>query len=81
VPIPGTRSWARHPGRRSARAALNFSEWDRYDGKRRAHAAGPIAAVTQDGTMPPADYTFFNRAARLSDAERTIVARWASGAE
>jgi hypothetical protein len=30
-------------------------------------------------TMPPADYTFFNHAARLDDGERADVIRWASG--
>jgi len=72
----GPSSWSTG----GARAVLNFSEWDRYDAERRAHAAGLIAAVTQDGSMPPADYAFFNRAARLSDVERTTVVRWASTA-
>jgi hypothetical protein len=72
----GPSSWSTY----GARAALNFSQWDRYDGERRARVAGLIAAVTQDGSMPPADYTFFNHAARLGDAERAAVIRWASGA-
>jgi len=66
---------------RGARDALNFSLWATYDDDRRARAAGAIAAVTQAGTMPPADYTFFNHDARLNDAEREALIRWASAAQ
>ena len=67
-------SWSTH----GAREALNFSAWERYDDPRRARAAAIVAAVTDAGTMPPSDYTFFNHAARLNDAERQAVVRWAS---
>jgi len=63
-----------------ARAVLNFSEWDRYDGERCTRAAGLIAAVTRADTMPQTDCTFFNPTARLRDGERAAVVRWASGA-
>lgn len=66
---------------RGARDALNFSLWSTYDDDRRMRAAGTIAAITQAGTMPPADYTFFNHAARLNDVERESLIRWASEAQ
>ncbi|HEY2387029.1 MAG TPA: heme-binding domain-containing protein [Candidatus Binatia bacterium] len=63
---------------RGARDVLNLSLWTTYDDERRARAAGAIAAVAQAATMPPADYTFFNHAARLSDGDRETLLRWAS---
>ncbi len=63
---------------RGARDVLNFSAWASYDDARRGRAAGAIAALTAAGTMPPADYTFFNHQARLSDDEKRTIVRWAS---
>jgi hypothetical protein len=62
---------------RGARAALNFSVWPRYGAERRTHAAA-AAAVAEAGTMPPADYTFFNHAAKLTDEDKHALVRWAA---
>jgi hypothetical protein len=60
------------------RAALNFDEWQTYEpGKRNAEAAA-IVAVVQNGDMPLKDYTFFNGAAKLNEAQRQRIVQWAS---
>ena len=61
-----------------ARSVLDFSTWSTYDAERRAGAVVMIADAVQRGTMPPADYTFFNHAARLDAGDRNAVERWAS---
>ena len=63
-----------------ARRALNFSEWARYDDERRARAVGAVATVVDAGTMPPADYTFFNHGAKLTADEKQLLVRWAAAA-
>ena len=63
-----------------ARRALNFSEWPRYDDERRARAVGAVATVVDAGTMPPADYTFFNHGAKLTTDEKQLLVRWAAAA-
>ena len=60
------------------RAALNFDEWKSYDSARRDAAIAAIAAVVQDGAMPLKDYTFFNGAAKLNEAQRRRLVEWAS---
>lgn len=62
----------------SAREALNFSQWQSYSAKQRAHATGLIASVVGDGSMPPADYTFFVRSARLGADRKEEIAKWAA---
>jgi hypothetical protein len=59
-----------------AREVLDFSQWDRYDGERRATAMEMIADAVHRGSMPPADYTFFNHDARLDDQDRHAVEAW-----
>ncbi len=61
-----------------ARSVLDFSAWPTYDAERRASEVAMIADAVQRGTMPPADYTFFNHAARLDPADRGAVERWAA---
>lgn len=63
---------------RGARAAFDLSDWDAADAVRRATLARAVATVVEAGTMPPADYTFFNRAARVADAQKQTVVAWAA---
>jgi heme-binding protein len=63
-----------------ARRVLDFSQWDRYDAEHRTTAAAMIADAVARGSMPPADYTFFNHGARLEERDRQAVATWAASA-
>ena len=60
------------------RDALNFDEWLSYDPARRNAQIAAIVAVVQDGYMPLKDYTFFNGAAKLDEAQKQRIIRWAS---
>jgi hypothetical protein len=64
-----------------ARETLDFSLWSTYDAERRATEAAMIADAVRRGTMPPADYTFFNHAARLDADEQRLVDTWAAASE
>jgi hypothetical protein len=67
--------WADRSG---ARRALNFSEWHNYDARRRHAEIQAIAAAVSGGSMPPGDYTFFDRAARLTADQKESVSQWAA---
>ena len=60
------------------RAALNFDEWQSYDPTKRNAEIAAIVTVVQDGYMPLKDYTFFNGAAKLNEAQRQRIVQWAS---
>jgi heme-binding protein len=60
-----------------ARRVLDFSEWASYDAPKRDAERAMIAAAVENGSMPPRDYTFFNGAAKLSEAERQAIIAWA----
>ena len=67
-------SWVVQNHVEEARARLNFSEWDRPQEGR-----GEAAEVVQEGEMPPGYYTLMHRAARLSSAEKSELARGLGG--
>jgi uncharacterized membrane protein len=62
----------------AARDALNFSDWDSYDAKRKAAELRVIAETVNSGSMPPGDFTLFDRSARLTDDDKQAVLAWTS---
>jgi hypothetical protein len=38
--------------------------------------ASTIAAVVDNGSMPPGDYDFFHPSAKLSDEQKKLVLQW-----
>lgn len=62
----------------SARRVLDFSAWPAYAPEQRTAELAMIATAVRSGSMPPADYTFFNRAAKLGDAQKQAIIDWAS---
>jgi hypothetical protein len=61
-------SWLVRGDIESGRDELNFSEWDRDDGE-----ADDAAEEIAEGSMPPDQYTWIHRDAKLSDQERQIL--------
>jgi Haem-binding domain len=59
------------------RRSLNLSEWQRYTFKQHEKLLADIASAVKNGEMPLPQYTLIHRQARLSDAERDIIYRWA----
>jgi hypothetical protein len=47
------------------RAALNVSDWGRLEGN-----SNDVAAVVQNGAMPPTRYTILHPSAKLTDSEK-----------
>ncbi len=65
-------------GAGDARKALDFSEWNSYDAKRKHEEMKAIAKAVEDGSMPPRDYEFLHPAAEPNAEQRHIVVQWAS---
>ncbi len=70
-------SWwvVRHVER--GRADLNFSEWPVLDLEAQSWAYNDIEKQLFERTMPLRSYTWLHAPARLSDAERQRLLRWA----
>jgi uncharacterized membrane protein len=62
----------------SARNVLNFSDWQTYDGQKKAEALKNIEQSVQSGSMPPGDYTALDHSARLSDEQKQLLLKWAA---
>ena len=58
------------------RRHLNLSRWHEYSTLHRERSLSEIANQIKDGGMPLPLYTWIHPAARLSDAERTLVFDW-----
>lgn len=65
-------------GSDDARKALDFSQWNSYDAKRKRKEAEAIAKAIEDGSMPPGDYVFLHPAAQPNAEEKQIVVQWAA---
>ncbi len=58
------------------RKHVNFTEWDRYDEKKRRRKLEEIAEEVEEGAMPLKKYLLLHPEARLSDAERLLLVNW-----
>jgi hypothetical protein len=61
-------SWLVRRDVEEGRDALNFSTWDQ--GEQEPHDA---AEAVDEGSMPPKQYTFLHRDAKLSDSEKQVL--------
>jgi Haem-binding domain len=70
-------SWQIHSDVEKGRAFMNFSKWNDYTkGERRGYETS-IGAVVQEKRMPPPNYLWIHREARLSNSELAILRAWA----
>jgi len=69
-------SWEIHSHVRDGRAWLNFSIWNRYSEEKKQKLYKGIAKSI-DWQMPPADYMWIHKNARLSPEERQEIKAWA----
>lgn len=56
---------------------MNFSEWQQYTLQQRQKLLADVASAVKNGKMPLRQYTFIHQHAKLSEAERDLVYRWA----
>jgi hypothetical protein len=64
----------------SARAVLNFSDWQTYDAQKKTQALKNIEQSVSAGSMPPGDFTALDHSARLTDNQKQALLKWASEA-
>lgn len=57
---------------------LNFSEWELYDVKRKAHKMEEIAEEVAEGEMPLKSYTVMHGNVKLTAEEIEVLTQWAS---
>lgn len=55
---------------------LNFSEWDKYSAKKKAHKLDEFIEMIEDKEMPLASYTLTHQDAKLSDADIAALTNW-----
>ncbi|MGB1270270.1 MAG: heme-binding domain-containing protein [Flavobacteriaceae bacterium] len=55
---------------------LNFSEWNSYSAKKKAHKLDEFIEMIEDKEMPLASYTLTHQDAKLSDADIIELTNW-----
>ncbi|MEL4307528.1 heme-binding domain-containing protein [Joostella sp. CR20] len=56
---------------------LNFSQWNSYSPKKKAHKLEEISEAVTEGWMPLDSYTLIHKEAKLTEAQSKAVADWA----
>jgi len=69
-------SWLLSKHVQDGRKHLNFTEWDKYDAKKRANKLEEILDEIEDGTMPLPGYLRLHPEAVLSGADIDAIADW-----
>ena len=71
-------SWLVASDVRGGRRHVNFSEWGAYPADKRAKALDDICKEVREGDMPPFQYMPMHPAAKLTQADRDQLCRWAA---
>jgi cytochrome c551/c552 len=61
------------------RREVNFSLWNQYNAQREARKRKEIVEQVQSGKMPQWYYLLLHPDAKLSDADRQTIIKWAQG--
>jgi len=70
-------SWLLERDVREGRRHLDFSAWNRYEGRRLARKLDELVEQTSEGEMPPWFYLPLHPSAKLSQADLAVLADWA----
>jgi uncharacterized membrane protein len=70
-------SWWINDHVQEGKGELNFSEFTTYSPKRARHKLEEVAEQVNEHEMPLNSYTWIHAEARLTDAERKVLADWA----
>lgn len=60
-----------------ARSEVNFSVWNTYDAKKKAHKLDEICEMVEAGAMPLPSYLWIHRDAVLSESDAGTLCYWA----
>ncbi len=55
---------------------LNFSEWNKYSSKKKAHKLDEFIEMIEDKEMPLESYTLTHQDTKLSDADIAALTNW-----
>lgn len=64
---------------KDGRSELNFSTWGEYTLRRQGRKLEELVELVEDGSMPERSYTWLHPEARLTQAQREVLVRWAQG--
>ncbi|WP_041633252.1 heme-binding domain-containing protein [Maribacter sp. HTCC2170] len=64
---------------RHGKGELNFSKWNEYSNKKKAHKLEEVVEVIEDGEMPLKEYTWTHPEAKLTDLQKKAIIEWANG--
>ena len=56
---------------------LNFSDWEKYTTKKKAHKLEELVEEVEEGKMPLNEYTWTHASAKLSTQEKEAIMAWA----
>ena len=56
---------------------LNFSVWGSYSAKKKDHKLEEVVEVIEEGEMPLKEYTWTHTEAKLTDAQKQAIIKWA----
>lgn len=56
---------------------LNFSVWGSYSAKKKDHKLEEVVEVIEEGEMPLKEYTWTHAEAKLTDAQKQAIIKWA----
>lgn len=69
-------SWIIKDHINEGREHLNFSIWNNYSQKKKAHKIEACYEELEEGEMPLKSYTIMHKNARLSDVDRNTLIKW-----
>lgn len=57
---------------------LNFSDWESYSDKKKAHKLEEVIETLEEGEMPLQEYTWIHEEAILTESQKSMVKEWAT---
>lgn len=63
------------------KSELNFSEWESYSAKKKAHKLEESYEMVEQKEMPLESYTWVHNEAKLTDEEVKLIVAWAKNAK
>ena len=58
---------------------MNFSEWDRYDAKKREEKREEVWEAVEESELPLWYYLLLHPEARLDEADEMLLREWSNG--
>jgi len=69
-------SWLLASDVEEGRDKLNFSEWNKYDKRRKIRKLGDIKEQVEKSEMPLGNYTLIHQKAKLNQTQKDLIIKW-----